>query len=150
MSYGTIFRLLVTATAGVTEPNSMWANGCTDSANGPCRSTCGATRARCGTAAPAAATRRASTPFTSPSLSTSARSEEHTSELQSRRDLVCRLLLEKKKKEALHSSKSGKPLQLKLLINCISKKSAYPLPFSTSKRPRKRWACARLLFILSQ
>src|SRR5690349_21871094 len=32
------------------------------------------------------------------------RSEEHTSELQSRRDLVCRLLLEKKKKkkEARH------------------------------------------------
>src|SRR5690349_21912787 len=29
------------------------------------------------------------------------RSEEHTSELQSRRDLVCRLLLEKKKKQQL-------------------------------------------------
>src|SRR6266576_5462608 len=29
------------------------------------------------------------------------RSEEHTSELQSRRDLVCRLLLEKKKKSSL-------------------------------------------------
>src|SRR5215469_18171676 len=29
----------------------------------------------------------------------SGRSEEHTSELQSRRDLVCRLLLEKKKKQ---------------------------------------------------
>src|SRR5690349_22841422 len=29
------------------------------------------------------------------------RSEEHTSELQSRRDLVCRLLLEKKKSEFL-------------------------------------------------
>src|SRR5690349_24243010 len=29
------------------------------------------------------------------------RSEEHTSELQSRRDLVCRLLLEKKKKNEL-------------------------------------------------
>src|SRR5690349_22343434 len=29
---------------------------------------------------------------------TGIRSEEHTSELQSRRDLVCRLLLEKKKK----------------------------------------------------
>src|SRR2546428_6687907 len=29
-----------------------------------------------------------------------ARSEEHTSELQSRSDLVCRLLLEKKKKQA--------------------------------------------------
>src|SRR6266496_3840282 len=30
------------------------------------------------------------------------RSEEHTSELQSRRDLVCRLLLEKKKKKSSH------------------------------------------------
>src|SRR5690349_22787490 len=29
------------------------------------------------------------------------RSEEHTSELQSRRDLVCRLLLEKKKKDTV-------------------------------------------------
>src|SRR5690349_24023946 len=33
------------------------------------------------------------------SSSSTARSEEHTSELQSRRDLVCRLLLEKKKKK---------------------------------------------------
>src|SRR3712207_7784854 len=31
------------------------------------------------------------------------RSEEHTSELQSRQYLVCRLLLEKKKKNATHS-----------------------------------------------
>src|SRR2546422_3300243 len=31
------------------------------------------------------------------------RSEEHTSELQSRLHLVCRLLLEKKKKNELHS-----------------------------------------------
>src|SRR5690349_23943072 len=30
------------------------------------------------------------------------RSEEHTSELQSRRDLVCRLLLEKKKKSLIN------------------------------------------------
>src|SRR5690349_22783416 len=30
------------------------------------------------------------------------RSEEHTSELQSRRDLVCRLLLEKKKQKKTH------------------------------------------------
>src|SRR5690349_21953228 len=30
------------------------------------------------------------------------RSEEHTSELQSRRDLVCRLLLEKKKNKQKH------------------------------------------------
>src|SRR6266576_6275953 len=33
------------------------------------------------------------------------RSEEHTSELQSRRDLVCRLLLEKKKKTNKRKSK---------------------------------------------
>src|SRR5690349_22064709 len=32
-------------------------------------------------------------------LANGRRSEEHTSELQSRRDLVCRLLLEKKKKK---------------------------------------------------
>src|SRR5690349_24052558 len=32
------------------------------------------------------------------------RSEEHTSELQSRRDLVCRLLLEKKKNMMSHQS----------------------------------------------
>src|SRR5438874_5068855 len=31
------------------------------------------------------------------------RSEEHTSELQSRRDLVCRLLLEKKKENSIDS-----------------------------------------------
>src|SRR5690349_24769783 len=34
------------------------------------------------------------------------RSEEHTSELQSRRDLVCRLLLEKKKKKNYKYSRS--------------------------------------------
>src|SRR5690349_22569892 len=38
------------------------------------------------------------------------RSEEHTSELQSRRDLVCRLLLEKKKKK---KKKKKKPKQNK-------------------------------------
>src|SRR6266496_3412845 len=40
-----------------------------------------------------------------------ARSEEHTSELQSRRDLVCRLLLEKKKKKQIppnHAKKKKK------------------------------------------
>src|SRR2546421_9487831 len=44
--------------------------------------------------------RRAHTPCAPaprPSSSRRARSEEHTSELQSRSDLVCRLLLEKKK-----------------------------------------------------
>src|SRR5204863_3943937 len=36
------------------------------------------------------------------------RSEEHTSELQSRRDLVCRLLLEKKKKKKKKKKKRKK------------------------------------------
>src|SRR2546421_4080165 len=35
------------------------------------------------------------------------RSEEHTSELQSRSDLVCRLLLEKKKKNNERRSRAG-------------------------------------------
>src|SRR5438034_7008447 len=35
-------------------------------------------------------------------LTLSTRSEEHTSELQSHSDLVCRLLLEKKKKQTKH------------------------------------------------
>src|SRR5690349_23722450 len=42
------------------------------------------------------------------------RSEEHTSELQSRRDLVCRLLLEKKKKQ--HSSQFTIPDQHHAII----------------------------------
>src|SRR5690349_23799790 len=46
----------------------------------------------------------ASWPGSAPSCtrrSPASRSEEHTSELQSRRDLVCRLLLEKKKQKVL-------------------------------------------------
>src|SRR3989440_6431754 len=38
-----------------------------------------------------------------PGVARARRSEEHTSELQSRSDLVCRLLLEKKKKHAIAS-----------------------------------------------
>src|SRR2546428_8819523 len=54
------------------------------------RSPLGSTPVRSGRCAGSFASWRASTP--------SSRSEEHTSELQSRSDLVCRLLLEKKKK----------------------------------------------------
>src|SRR3712207_7643413 len=38
----------------------------------------------------------------SPTLGRTPRSEEHTSELQSRQYLVCRLLLEKKKTHSIH------------------------------------------------
>src|SRR6478672_13685162 len=52
---------------------------------------------------------RWSRPHSSPSCSPgSARSEEHTSELQSRSDLVCRLLLEKKKKKPTNRNKKKK------------------------------------------
>src|SRR5699024_11816958 len=43
-------------------------------------------------------------PYIGPTIAISpARSEEHTSELQSRFDLVCRLLLEKKKKKIIRT-----------------------------------------------
>src|SRR5437868_10967166 len=52
------------------------------------------------------ATRRAHRPTgrTAAVAARTARSEEHTSELQSRFDLVCRLLLEKKKKAGCNST----------------------------------------------
>src|SRR2546422_8001301 len=55
-------------------------------------SSCGAARSGCCNATEAKATKRSG-------FAAQARSEEHTSELQSRLHLVCRLLLEKKKKE---------------------------------------------------
>src|SRR2546421_8233431 len=47
-------------------------------------------------------------------LLTGVRSEEHTSELQSRSDLVCRLLLEKKKKKRQHMRSDGSTNKNKL------------------------------------
>src|SRR5260221_4378437 len=44
------------------------------------------------------------------------RSEEHTSELQSHSDLVCRLLLEKKKKET-HASQSLSPVHFQYCVH---------------------------------
>src|SRR6267378_2423409 len=44
-----------------------------------------------------------------PAVDAPRRSEEHTSELQSRRDLVCRLLLEKKKPEKARRDAVGLP-----------------------------------------
>src|SRR5260221_3463813 len=61
------------------------------------RSTWPPSRARATTPNPRLPTSRSSTPSTTSPSATSSRSEEHTSELQSHSDLVCRLLLEKKK-----------------------------------------------------
>src|SRR5438094_7228690 len=46
------------------------------------------------------------------------RSEEHTSELQSPYDLVCRLLLEKKKDTTGHSRSAELITPMKLLVRC--------------------------------
>src|SRR6266496_1339303 len=51
------------------------------------------------------------------------RSEEHTSELQSRRDLVCRLLLEKKKDAPLSMSTTNL-----LILPASAPPAAPPLP----------------------
>src|SRR5207249_10109812 len=50
------------------------------------------------------------------------RSEEHTSELQSRFDLVCRLLLEKKKKKKKKNKKKKKKKNKKKKLNYKKKK----------------------------
>src|SRR5207253_9267768 len=54
------------------------------------------------------ADRRTLTPSSARSRAGAARSEEHTSELQSRGHLVCRLLLEKKKKQKKQRNKRQK------------------------------------------
>src|SRR6266496_6743894 len=51
----------------------------------------------------------------------SARSEEHTSELQSRRDLVCRLLLEKKKQDRKDPSLNSRQVQISYAVFCLKK-----------------------------
>src|SRR2546425_8482955 len=63
---------------------------------------------------PSIGTSRATSPSTSTGIRSgrnSGRSEEHTSELQSLAYLVCRLLLEKKKKNEDNQSRSGAMIQ---------------------------------------
>src|SRR5438034_5684773 len=52
-------------------------------------------------------------------LRTRVRSEEHTSELQSHSDLVCRLLLEKKKKNVFEKSKNKEIAEINSRITVI-------------------------------
>src|SRR2546422_8514489 len=81
------------------------------------------------------------------------RSEEHTSELQSRLHLVCRLLLEKKKSKRLHSAQSGprrehqdghagrphhRPTPAGVLVGAVAPASA------CSSLPRETTSCSAL------
>src|SRR5699024_11991340 len=61
------------------------------------------------------------------------RSEEHTSELQSRFDIVCRLLLEKKKTNYTDMfCCQNKRNSLRLLIQCV---------FNLNEKPGLHWLC---------
>src|ERR1039458_5171835 len=74
------------------------------------------------------------------------RSEEHTSELQSLRHLVCRLLLEKKKEQESLRRASQRPVQLSNML-----RFAEPWRRRESRRPQLLWAptCSPLcVFVL--
>src|SRR5690554_6549671 len=68
----------------------------------------------------------------------SVRSEEHTSELQSRPHLVCRLLLEKKKKKKIHlQSPYYTAFYLYLLIPRPPSSTLFPYTTLFRSRPQK-------------
>src|SRR2546421_6010375 len=70
------------------------------------------------------------------------RSEEHTSELQSRSDLVCRLLLEKKKTSIIAPQPKALP-QARHLFPCLQPPSSpSPRPLSPRNGRRRRSAGA--------
>src|SRR5256884_6851378 len=61
------------------------------------------------------------------------RSEEHTSELQSRLHLVCRLLLEKKKEHLHHRLAPGEPIQLARPMDSLTPCCLQPQPSSPAQ-----------------
>src|SRR2546430_3187650 len=74
-------------------------------------------------------------PATKSSFTTGIRSEEHTSELQSQSNLVCRLLLEKKKKSHLHSQSLRRVEPLPAAAHCSL---TAPLDATTLAMPETR------------
>src|SRR5256886_3919937 len=66
-----------------------------------------------------------------PTMNGASRSEEHTSELQSQSNLVCRLLLEKKKKKARISSTSFIRLSICLCMPSIGELELVDMPPAT-------------------
>src|SRR5262249_59985900 len=88
--------------------------------------------------------------FTETSFSEGSRSEEHTSELQSLTNLVCRLLLEKKKNTSRHSSRNSRRIELETdtivtaenlvttVLPCTVRASLYTLPNFSARRRRNK------------
>src|SRR5690349_23446111 len=109
--YTTLFRSWQASSARSTPSwTSGWPSPCT---SWPARTSRGPPRRPTWSAAPR--------PLPTRSTSPPPRSEEHTSELQSRRDLVCRLLLEKKKKNGCTTVSSNiNPLLPLLEEECSS------------------------------
>src|SRR2546429_652203 len=71
-----------------------------------------------------------------------ARSEEHTSELQSRLHLVCRLLLEKKKNRPPQSPRNHNPYHYRRPVDQSLTSPVPHLPVRVSCCPRSRSYCA--------
>src|SRR3712207_6892523 len=90
--YTTLFRSLLIPSG--TAPRSIGPNGPSTTIGGP--------SPRLPSSEPRPGTGTPPEPASAPVPGAVARSEEHTSELQSRQYLVCRLLLEKKKPFFLH------------------------------------------------
>src|SRR5207302_6183022 len=70
----------------------------------------------------------------------SERSEEHTSELQSRENLVCRLLLEKKKKTKVRGMMSKRARMTKIMINFDNQVVVY-VRVTTRPTNRENYVC---------
>src|SRR2546421_7834291 len=73
------------------------------------------------------------------------RSEEHTSELQSRSDLVCRLLLEKKNRQLIPRRLPGRHFNLHfeaILIDAGAGQNRLKNPFHMFLREKRRRAAA--------
>src|SRR5277367_2738370 len=73
------------------------------------------------------------------------RSEEHTSELQSHHDLVCRLLPEKKNKREFHPRGKFRPAFRQLRFGDGEKLPALPL---ATPRGRVGQLCGKIFFFL--
>src|SRR2546430_7785126 len=68
------------------------------------------------------------------------RSEEHTSELQSQSNLVCRLLLEKKKKKFTRNTKNNSYTIQTIYRPIISKYNTTVNPHTHPRRPRHQYS----------
>src|SRR2546421_2703741 len=75
------------------------------------------------------------------------RSEEHTSELQSRSDLVCRLLLEKKKKQDAVGERNARPSAIWQVVEDHGRRAADSLRHAAEHCARAVKAAERAVLV---